>query len=361
MIGGFPRAQLPTGDIVSAMNADSALTGVLLIQLGTPDSTSVADVRIYLREFLSDPRVLDIPAPARALLLNAVILPFRPRRSAKAYEKIWTEHGSPLITHTADLTERVQSLLGDQYLVEYGMRYRNPPMSDAFERLAAAGCSRLVILPLFPQYASASGGSAAQEALALAGSQWNIPEVRALGAFFDHPGYLRSVAGVARTLLTEFAPDHVLFSYHGLPERQVRKSDISGGWCLTQDSCCDQLNDANRFCYRAQCYATSRGLAGELDLEPGKHSTTFQSRLAGQKWIRPHTDKELPRLYGQGVRRLAVLTPSFTADCLETIEEIGIRAREQWEGLGGEGFLLVPCVNSTEEWARAVADLVVGV
>lgn len=333
---------------------------MLLVQLGTPDSTSVPDVRTYLREFLSDPRVLDIPAPARALLLNAVILPFRPRRSAKAYEKIWTEHGSPLITHTAALTDRVQSLLGDRYLVEFGMRYRIPPMSDALERLIAAGCSRLVILPLFPQYASASGGSATQEALRLVGSQWNIPELRALGSFFDHPGYLRSVAAVARPLLDEFAPDHVLFSYHGLPEMQVRKSDLSGGWCLTLDSCCDQPNDANRFCYRAQCHATTRALAAELELDPREHSTTFQSRLAGQKWIRPHTDKELPRLYGNGVRRLAVLTPSFTADCLETIEEIGIRAREQWEGLGGEAFLLVPCVNSTEDWARAVVDMVVG-
>jgi protoporphyrin/coproporphyrin ferrochelatase len=332
--------------------------GVLLLQLGTPDSTAVSDVRRYLREFLSDPRVLDIPAPARALLLNAVILPFRPRRSAEAYEKIWTAEGSPLILHTEALANRVQGLLGEGYRVAYGMRYQHPSIEQAVAALVGAGCDELVLLPLFPQYASAAGGSALEKALRVVGERWNVPAVRTVGAFYDDPGFLRSAAGAARPLLEDFNPDHVLFSYHGLPEKQVKKSDETGEWCLASSLCCDRITEANRYCYRAQCFATTRGLASELGLEQGTYSTTFQSRLAGQKWIEPYTDKELPVLYMQGVRRLAVLTPSFTADCLETLEEIGIRGRAQWEGLGGEELLLVPCVNADDSWARAIVDMV---
>ncbi len=334
------------------------MTGVLLIQLGTPDSTKPSDVRRYLRQFLGDPRVLDMPTPARVLLLNAVILPFRPRRSARAYEKIWTGDGSPLIQHTEGLARSVQELLGDGYRVVYGMRYQNPPLHDAVEELAAAGCSRIVLLPLFPQYASASTGSSVQKALELIGSRQNIPEVATINWFYDSPGFIEAAAGIAKPALEEFGSDHVLFSYHGLPEKQLRKADPSGSWCLHAERCCERITPTNRFCYRAQSFATTRELARVLKLEEGSYSTTFQSRLAGQKWIEPYTDTELPNLYRHGVRRLAVLTPSFAADCLETLEEIGIRAREQWVGLGGEDMLLVPCVNADPVWAAAAADLI---
>lgn len=332
--------------------------GVLLVQLGTPDSARVSDVRRYLDEFLSDPRVLDVPAPIRWLLLKAVILPFRPRRSAEAYEKIWTEEGSPLVLNTVGLADRVGELLGAGYRVTVGMRYQNPSIGSAVERLVAEGCERIVVLPLFPQYSSAATGSAAENALEVIGGRWNVPSVASIGAFYDEPGFVQAVAAVARPLLDEFAADHVLFSYHGLPEQQIKKSDETGEWCLVRPSCCDRIVAANRYCYRAQAYATSRALAEELALPDGSHSTSFQSRLAGQRWIRPYTDKVLPELYDRGVRKLAVLTPSFVADCLETLEEIGIRGREQWAGLGGAGFLLVPCVNHDEPWAAAVADLV---
>jgi protoporphyrin/coproporphyrin ferrochelatase len=332
--------------------------GVLLVQLGTPDSTRVSDVRRYLDEFLSDPRVLDVPAPIRWLLLKAVILPFRPGRSAEAYEKIWTEKGSPLVLNTVGLADRVGELLGDGYRVTVGMRYQNPSIGSAVERLVAEGCEHIVVLPLFPQYSSAATGSAAEKALDVIGGLWNVPAVSSVGAFYDEPGFVEAVAAVARPLLDEFAADHVLFSYHGLPEQQIKKSDETGEWCLVRPSCCDRIVEANRFCYRAQAYATSRALASELGLADGSHSTSFQSRLAGQRWIRPYTDKVLPELYDAGVRRLAVLTPSFVADCLETLEEIGIRGRDQWAELGGTDFLLVPCVNHAEPWARAVADLV---
>lgn len=340
------------------MTIDTRPTGVLLIQLGTPDSTDVSDVRKYLREFLSDPRVLDIPAPARALLLNAVILPFRPRRSAEQYEKIWTDDGSPLTVHTEALADALQTSLGNGYRVAFGMRYQNPPIESAVARLAGANCDRIVVLPLFPQYSSAATGSALQEALRVIGQRWNVPDVTTIGDFYDDPGFVRSVAEVARPHLETLDPDHVIFSYHGLPKTQVKKSDPTGEWCLALADCCAQMVEANRHCYRAQCHATTRAIVAELGLEEGSYSTTFQSRLAGQKWIQPYTDRAVERLYEAGVRRLAVLTPSFTADCLETLEEIGIRLREQWDQIGGEELLAIPCVNTEQGWVSALADMV---
>lgn len=334
------------------------MIGVLLLQLGTPDSTEVGDVRRYLREFLSDPRVLDIPAPARALLLNAVILPFRPRRSAEQYDKIWTEEGSPLLIHTENLAEALQERLGGGYQVRVAMRYQHPSIASALDDLAAAGCERIVIAPMFPQYSSAAYGSAVARALELTAENWNVPATSTIPPFYDHAGFVRSVAAIAAPLLEEFRPDHVLFSYHGLPESQIEKSDPSGEWCLERSDCCDTMRAENRFCYRAQCYATTRAVTDELDLAESGRSTAFQSRLAGQKWIEPYTDGVLDGLYADGVRRLAVLTPSFVADCLETLEEIGIRLREQWEGIGGEDLLLIPCVNASPEWAEALAAMV---
>lgn len=335
-------------------------TGVLLLQLGTPDSTDVGDVRRYLREFLGDPRVLDMPAPFRAFLLNVVILPFRPRRSAEQYEKIWNPEGSPLRLYADALAEKLRMRLGGGFRVEVGMRYRLPKIETAVDRLVSEGCSRIVVLPLFPQYASASGGSAMARVFEVLARRTNVPDITSIGAFYDDPGYLRSVAAVARPHLAAFDPDHLLFSYHGLPESQITKADPSRSWCLASDTCCDEIGETNRSCYRAQSYATTRGIAAELGLADGTYSTSFQSRLAGQQWIRPFTDRVLPELFDRGVRRLAVLTPSFVADCLETLEEIGIRGRSQWAELGGEDFLLVPCVNDDDVWADAVVDMVIG-
>ena len=333
-------------------------TGVLLLQLGTPDSPSTKDVRRYLREFLSDPRVIDLSALMRALLLNAVILPFRPRKASHAYQLIWTEEGSPLLIHTAHLTEAVRDHLGQRYVVEFAMRYKRPSIESAVARLMSSGCKRLVVMPLFPQYASASSGSAVAKTLDVVGAGWNVLDVSTISAFYDDPGYVRAVAAVTRPALDTFDPDHILFSYHGLPEKHIRKSDLSGEWCLQSSACCETISEANRFCYRAQSYATTEGIVKELGLKPGMHSTSFQSRLAGQKWIEPYTDFVMPDLYDRGVRRLAVLTPSFTADCLETLEEIGIRGRAQWLGLGGTDFALISCVNASTAWAEAVASLV---
>lgn len=333
-------------------------TGVLLLQLGTPDSPGNGDVRRYLREFLSDPRVLDMPAVARWLLLELVILPFRPRRSAHAYRKIWTDEGSPLLVLSNALVDVLRTRLGDGYRVVLGMRYQRPSIAAAVRALVDDRCDRIVIVPMFPQYSSAATGSAVEKALGEIGGLTNVPEVAVAGPFYDDPGFVGAAADVARPLLGAFAPDHVLFSYHGLPEKQIRSSDPTGSWCLADAGCCARITATNRFCYRAQSHATTRGIAARLGLAPDGFSTSFQSRLKGQKWIEPYTDHVVVDLRDRGVSRLAVLTPSFTTDCLETLEEIGIRLRDQWAGLGGEDLLLVPCVNVEPSWVDALAEMV---
>ena len=332
--------------------------GVLLVNLGTPASPAVADVRRYLREFLSDPRVLDSHPLARALLLYGVILPFRPRRSAAAYAKVWMDEGSPLLVHSRALCEAVAKRLGDDCATELAMRYGEPGIASALERLSARGVSRLVVIPLFPQYAGSSTGSALECVYALAGKHWNVASLRVIEPFYADPDFVRALAAVTAPELSAFNPDYLLMSYHGLPERQVRKSDPSGAHCLAHADCCDGIGATNAHCYRAQCHATSRALARELDLDASAYGVSFQSRLGRTPWIQPFTDRVLPELAGRGVRRLAVICPSFVADCLETVEEIGLRARDQWHQLGGEALHLVPCLNGSTAWAEAVAGWV---
>lgn len=333
---------------------------VLLLNLGTPDSPSVSDVRRYLREFLSDPRVIDIHPLARWLLLNLVILPFRPAKSARAYQSIWGRDGagSPLLFHSRGLEAGVRQALGSGYVVELGMRYGAPSIPTALATLMKHQPTRLIVAPLFPQYAAAANGSALERVYDVLRGGWNVPALATVEPFFDHPAFLSAFADVARPHLARFRPDYVLFSYHGLPERQVKKSDPSGQHCLRSASCCDTLVPDNRYCYRAHCFATTRGLAGKLDLLPGQHGVSFQSRLGRTPWIRPYTDEVLPQLAAAGHKRLAVLCPAFVADCLETVEEIGIRAKEQWRAVGGEELLLVPSLNAEPAWIAAVATLV---
>lgn len=336
---------------------DAPRTGALLLQLGTPAAPTPTAVRPYLREFLGDPRVIDIPWLPRKLLLEGAILPFRPSASAEAYAAIWRPEGSPLLLESRALAGGVAKELGAGWAVELGMRYGRPSIREAVERLCAADLRRIVVLPLFPQYAASSSGSALERALRAAGAQWNVPAVTTVGEFYDDPGVLEAQAEPARRVLAEFEADAVLFSYHGLPERQIRKSDPSGAHCLERADCCDAIGAANRRCYRAQCFATTRALAERLGLPPERCRTSFQSRLGRQPWIKPYTDELLPELAREGVRRLAVLCPSFVADCLETLEEIGLRAREQWLSLGGEELRLVPCPNAEPAFVRAVAEL----
>jgi ferrochelatase len=334
----------------------SAETGVLLVNLGTPRSTATGDVRRYLREFLSDPRVIDIPWLPRFLLVNCVIAPFRAPRSAAAYRTIWTAAGSPLLANGRALAAALARELGPGYAVELGMRYAEPSLASALGALVGRGVARIVALPLFPQHADSSFGSAEARVRELAPRLAPGVPLEVLPEFPDAPGFIDATAEIAAPRLAAFRPDHVLLSYHGLPERQITKADPSGRHCLASASCCDALGPANARCYRAQCYTTSRALEARLGLAPGASSTAFQSRLGRTPWIRPFTDERLPELARAGVKRLAVLCPSFAADCLETLEEIGVRAAEQWRELGGEALELVPCVNAHPSFARFLAE-----
>ncbi|MES1206301.1 MAG: ferrochelatase [Pseudomonadota bacterium] len=333
-------------------------TAVLLINLGTPDSPGVSDVRRYLDEFLSDPRVIDIQPVARWMLLNLIILRFRPAKSARAYQQIWGNNGSPLLFHSRRLTDGVRQALGPGFVVELAMRYGSPSIPEALTKLQATNPTKLIVVPLFPQYSSAASGSALERVYEILRKTWNVPAISTVEPFYDQPDFISAFAEVAKSHLDAFRPDFVLFSYHGLPERHVRKSDPTGTHCLASASCCDAITEANRFCYRAHCFATTRALTTRLDLPAERHSVAFQSRLGRTPWIHPYTDEVLPELAKAGKRRLAIMCPSFVADCLETVEEIGIRAREQWRTLGGEEMLLVPSLNAEPAWIRSVTRMV---
>lgn len=335
----------------------SVKLGVLLVNLGTPDAPRPAEVRRYLREFLSDPRVIDINPVARWLLLELIILPVRPGRSAEAYTKVWGEAGSPLLTNSQALRDKVAERLAELPVV-LAMRYGNPSIGAGLDQLHAAGCDHVVVVPLFPQYASSSTGSAVEAVYREAGRRWNTPFVTVVPPFFDDLRFVEAFAQVGQPVLEELRPDHVLMSFHGLPERHMRKSDPTGRHCLEAQDCCRKLVDQNRNCYRAQCFATAQALAGRLGLPEEMWSVAFQSRLGRTPWIRPYTDERLVELAKSGVRRLAVFCPAFVADCLETLEEIGMRADEAFRAAGGEALRLVPSLNAHPAWVDAVVGLV---
>ncbi len=340
------------------VHGERVATGLLLINLGTPEAPTAGAVRTYLRQFLGDPRVLDINPIGRALLLNLVILPTRPSKSAHAYAQIWDrERGSPLLYHSQDLTRAVGERLGADWQVELGMRYGNPSIGSALDRLIAAGVSRVIAVPLFPQYASSSTGSALEELYRLSGARLTVPPLTIVPAFWDDDGFLASFVAVARPRLAALAPDHVLLSFHGLPERHMINGDPTGKHCLASPGCCDAIVAANRDCYRAQSFATARALAGRLGLADGAWSTSFQSRLGRTPWIKPYTDEVLPALAARGLKRIAVMCPAFVADCLETLEEIGMRAAADWKAQGGEALELIPSLNAEPTWVEAVASM----
>lgn len=331
--------------------------GVLLVNLGTPDAPQAPEVRRYLREFLSDPRVLDISPVGRWLLLNLVILPLRPARSAEAYRKVWRADGSPLLAYSRALAEQVRAALPDMQ-VELAMRYGNPSIPAGLTALRDRGCDRIVVFPLYPQYAASSTGSTVEAVYRAAAGLWNTPYLTIVPPFYDDPGFIDAFAEVGAPVLAELQPDHVLYSFHGLPERHMHKSDVSGTHCLRSADCCATIVAANRHCYRAQCFSTARALTARLGLAPEMTTVSFQSRLGRAVWIRPYTDIVLPELARRGVRRVAVFCPAFVADCLETLEEIGIRAEEDFKKAGGESLRLIPSLNAHPSWVRAAADLV---
>lgn len=336
------------------MNRD--LRAILLINLGTPKSTAPKDVGTYLNEFLTDSRVIDIPWIQRQLLVRGIIVPRRKYSSAKNYEKVWTDAGSPLLLHSVKLREKLDQSLGPLYHVELAMRYQTPSIKSALDHLNKLGTTKLMVLPLFPQYASATTGSVHQEVMKYLSKWETIPETTFIHSYPDHPQMIETFAANARQFTLENY-DHFLFSYHGLPVRHLQKADRQDR-CLKQPHCCAQLTPLNRHCYRAQCFATTRALAKKLDLAPDQFSTCFQSRLGKEPWIEPYTEDTLRRLAGEGVKKLLVFSPAFTADCLETLDEIRNEYGELFKELGGESLDLVPSLNSEESWVNALKSIV---
>ena len=332
-------------------------TGILLINLGTPDSPSTGDVRKYLREFLMDKRVIDINPVSRWLLINLIIAPTRAPKSAKLYEKIWTQEGSPLLFHGIALKEKLQAKLGNDYVVSFGMRYQNPSIHSALEELRKASVKKIIVLPLYPQYASSSTGSTI-ELLMQEFGKWEVtPELKIISRFHHREEYLNALEASAKG----FNPadyDHVLFSFHGLPERHIHKSDAQyGDGKCTLGKCCEIPRAGNQYCYRANCFQTALALAERLKIPKENYTIAFQSRLGRDPWIKPYSDHEIIRLAKEGKKKILAFSAAFVADCLETIYEIGTEYNELFREHGGEKVQLVPSLNSNPEWVDAVAKI----
>lgn len=326
--------------------------GILLINLGSPDSPSVPDVRRYLGEFLMDPRVIDVSWPLRTLLVRGLILPFRPRESAEAYEKIWTEEGSPLVVTSREVQRRLAEATG--LPVELAMRYRRPSAAEALQNLVARGVTEAALVPLFPHYAMSSWETAVVHVEEQRRRVAPGLSLRTTLPYYDDPDYVRALVASAQPYLDR-PYDHLLVSFHGIPERHLRKSDPSHAHCLSSPACCECPSPAHATCYRAQCRATAAAFAALA--RPTSWSISFQSRLGRDPWLKPYTDLEVIRLAKEGVRRLLVICPAFVADCLETIEEIGIRAKESFLEAGGAEFEQIPCLNTHPDWIAALAKI----
>lgn len=327
---------------------------VLLVNLGSPDSPSVPDVRRYLREFLMDGRVLDVNWLLRFCLVHFAILPSRPKQSAQAYQSIWMPEGSPLIV----LSRRVQAALQKDVgvLVELAMRYQNPSIPDAVRRLAQAGADEVLVTPLFPHYAMSSYETAVVRVREVVAKLMPNARLEVQPPFFDRPDYISALVGSARDYLDR-GYDHLLFSFHGLPERHLRKADPTGSHCLATPTCCQTPSPVHATCYRAQCFKTVAAFVAKAGVPEGKYSVAFQSRLGRDPWLKPYTDLELPRLVEQGVKKLLVMCPAFVSDCLETLEEIGIRGKETFLTAGGTDFQLIPCLNEHPLWIEALTRM----
>jgi protoporphyrin/coproporphyrin ferrochelatase len=329
-------------------------TAVLLINLGTPDSPSVSDVRSYLSQFLNDPRVIDIPWLLRKMLVNLVIVPFRAPKSAKIYQKLWTANGSPLLFYSEKVRDLLQKELPATHDVFLAMRYKNPSIPDVLEEIRRKNYDRIIVVPMFPQYASASTGSAHEEVMRVLSKWWVIPELKVISQYYDRPLYLQGYVERAKKFnLSEF--DHILFSYHGLPERQVDKV-YDDGLCADHN-CEHELTHENKFCYKATCYATTRMLAERIGILPEKYTVCFQSRL-DKKWLTPFSDEVVRECAAKGMKKVLVFSPAFTADCLETIIEIGEEYQEIFTHHGGEKVQLVESLNDHPLWIQCLKELV---
>ena len=319
---------------------------VLLVNLGSPDSTAVPDVKRYLSEFLGDERVIDKPGSAflRSILVNQIIIPKRAKNSAHAYEQVWTKEGSPLIVISQQVRDKLAARLGATTPVYLAMRYGNPSIASVVAKIAADGIDELLLFPQYPHYAMASWETVVVRVMEEVARQTPRLRVTTVQPFYADSDYVEVLHSVAAPYLAQ-PHDYVLFSYHGLPERHMREADSSHAHCLTVSDCCNTCSPAHATCYRAQCLATTRALVARAGIPAAKHSVSFQSRLKGEPWLSPYTDYEFKRLPTVGVKLLLVLSPAFTADCLETLEELQQQGRDTFLGAGGQAFQQIPCPN----------------
>jgi ferrochelatase len=332
--------------------------GVLLINLGTPDAPTPEAVGRYLREFLMDGFVIDVPRPLRWFLVNVMIVPRRKLQSAKAYQKVQLPEGSPLLVYTRDLAEKVAGRLAsdNRYVLEYAMRYGNPSIASALRKLRSPDISQIIVLPLYPQYAESSYETAVVETQRVARELGCAERLFFFPPFYHRPEFIAACARRLTKAHEKDPVDHVVFSFHSLPERHLKRLDQTRQHCLVKAGCCEQISTANHNCYRAQCFFTARAIAAELGLNDEDYTVSFQSRLGRAKWIGPTTEVVLHELAQRGVKRVAVSCPSFVADCLETLEEMGIRGRQTFVQAGGEALNLVPSLNAEPGWVEAVAN-----
>ncbi|RZK82156.1 MAG: ferrochelatase [Pedobacter sp.] len=332
--------------------------GVLIVNLGTPDSPEVADVRKYLDQFLMDERVIDINAFKRTLLVKGIIVPFRSPKTSKLYKEIWDENGSPLLYYSKIQVALLQEQLGDEYHVELAMRYQNPSIVSALENMKAGLVESIKVIPMFPQYASASTGSVIQSVMEIVSKWATVPPVSFVNSFHNNELMIETFADNAKKYNPE-TYDHVLFSFHGLPERQLLKCDHTGHYCLKKDNCCDTLNDTNKFCYSAQGHDTAKLIAAKLNIAREDYTVCFQSRLGKEPWVQPYTTDVLKKLATEGKKRLLVFSPAFVADCLETLYEITVEYHEEFKALGGEHVQLVESLNDNPKFINALAKMAV--
>lgn len=327
--------------------------GLLLLNIGSPRSYEVPDVAKYLRTFLMDEDIINIPFFVRWPLVNAIIVPRRAPFSAANYKKIWMEgEGSPLTVYTQRFATQLAQELGSEYVVKIGMRYSDPSIEEALKEFAQEAVESIILAPMYPQYAEATTGSSLKEVERLQKKLGLQFKTKILPPFYANKEFIDPTAKVTQATLANKEVEHYLFSFHGLPESQVKK--VQG--CLVTENCCFEKNACAKKCYRAQCFATADAVANKLGLEKNQWSVAFQSRLGRGEWLKPATDDTIEKLAGQGIKKIAVICPSFVADCIETLEEIGIGAAELFHEKGGTDYHLVPCLNDQKEWVAEFAE-----
>jgi ferrochelatase len=330
------------------------MKGVLMVNLGSPDSTNNEDVRDYLDEFLMDERVIDLPKWFRTFLVKGIILKTRPKKSAEAYRKIWWDEGSPLIVLSKKLQKKVQNKVSVP--VQLAMRYGNPSIKTGMENLKQLGVTEVLIIPLYPQFAMATTETILVLAEKLQKEYFPEIQLTSLPSFYNHPDYIRVLGNSIQEKLQDTNWEHLLFSYHGVPERHIRKSDVTKSHCKMDGKCCFENSPAHQYCYRHQCEMTSIKVAEYLELKEGSYSTSFQSRVSILgSWLKPYTDKTVEKFAKKGIKELAIATPAFVSDCLETLEEIGMEAAEDFEENGGKHLHVIPCINDRDEWVRVLS------